>query len=102
MCSGRLDRLQREGAEVEAGAGAHLLARRDDDGFVGQRMAVERGEVIGGCENLQGPGDIQELDLVERDDFDPTERVWHETRAHWQSCQSLSRYRRSVNKDASP
>ena len=81
---------ERGRTEFEAGARDDAFLGGDDRDLVGQGPAGEVCKVVSGGEDLQGPGNVEQLPAGEGEDLDAT-HVWHEARDAWQFGQSFAR-----------
>ena len=78
------------GRETQAGRCRHQRSVGHHDGIVGARTPACENEIVGRGEDLERPGDVEQLDSGEGQDLHP-ERRWRETRALWHVRQMMYR-----------
>jgi hypothetical protein len=83
-------RRQSRGHEPQPGGGGHdWSGRRHHARRIERRLAVPRRKLVGGGEDLQRPGDVEQLHPRIGEELDQPRRPWQETRGLWHFRHSL-------------
>ena len=85
----RPNRWERCGLETQASRGGHAAALRHDPKRIGRTSARLGDEIVGGCEHLKRPGDIEHLHRRIGEHVDDAESTWRRTRGLWHFRQSM-------------